>query len=203
MVTLALDTGDDSSGLPVRPPVGDWVTTDESPVALAARGALAGLLDGAQPLSPDDPVSVRRYVSAATMPLGNLYRELRTLGFPASDYLGAEFARRVGGRALLYYQRRNTASLIVELAADARFRYVLSWTPPTGGPRTALNVCVTPTVLRTASTGWAEFVTEWLEWSYPYFEGGGIVVTICPEARTTLELAPLVSVARGGVVRYT
>ena len=147
------------------------------------------------------PVSVRRYIDAAYQPIDNLRQELALFGFPSGEYLGEIFERRVGANKLSYFRRQNTVSLLVELSQHAQFRYVLSWTL-TAGVRTALNICITPSVLIGESTDWAEFVRAWMEWSYPYFAGGGIVVTLCPEVRANISISAGIVPIYGGVVRY-
>ena len=201
MVTVNIDNLVDGQGLPVSRPAGMWVTVDESPAVVGVAAALETWLSNLSPVDANMPVSVRSYVEAATQPIGNLRAELALFGFPSGEFLGETFERRVGARKLDYFQRRNTESLLVELAGHAEFRYVLSWTPETG-QRTALNVCVTPTVLLTGESGWAEFVRTWLEWSYPYFSDGGIVVTLCPVVRATAEYAASLLTVYQGIVSY-
>ena len=182
MVTLRTDS-DDWGVLP-RPAAGMWTRIADSPASRAVANALDGWTDNLSPVDASTPVDVRKYIRAATQPLENLRAELNMFGFPDGDYLGETFQRRVGANRISYYQRRNTASLVVEFAAQAEFLYILTWTPPSGGPRTAMNICVTPSGLLGDSTGFATFVTEWLEWSYPWFSNGGVTVTICPLGET-------------------
>ena len=201
MVSLRIQS--DEFGLPERPPTGFWTRVAESPAVLAGERAALSWFQDLRPIDATAPMDVRRYVDAATQPIANLRQELAAFGFPNSEYLGEVFERQVAATKLAYYRRRNTASLIVEFARDARFRYILTWTPETGGPRTAMNVCITPSSLLVDASNWAAFVTEWVAWSYPYFRDGGINVVICPEARATIDYAAALVRVQRGAVRYT
>ena len=201
MVTIRVES--DQFGLPERPPVGFWVRIADSPAVLGVRDAMAAWFADLRPLDAGAPVVVRRYLTAATQPLGNLRRELSLYGFPDSSYLGETFERRVGARKLEYFRRRNTASLLVDFARDAQFRYVLSWLPASGGPRTRMNLCITPTALLADAVDWADFVHEWMTWSYPYFSNTGISVLLCPEARAMLDYSAATTRVYSGLVRYT
>ena len=188
-------------GLPAPAPSGLWATVADSPAVLAVGDALADWLSNARPLDAAAPVSVRRFVEAANQPLENLRAELAMFGFPSGEYLGPDFERRVGANKLEYFQRRNTASLLVELAAHAEFRYILSW-QLTAGERTAMNVLVTPSRFLGEATEFGDFVTEWLIWSYPWFGAGGVTVTLAPEVRLGYEAAIAMMPVYQGVVDY-
>ena len=192
----------DGLGLPAPAPTGLWATIADSPAVVALRSqVLPGYLDLAQPVAPDTPMDIRAYVAAATQPIANLREELELFGFPSGGYLGEDFERRVGANKLQYFQRRNTASLLVELAAHAEFRYILSW-QLTAGERTAMNVLVTPSRLLGEATEFGDFVTEWLIWSYPWFGAGGVTVTLAPEVRLGYEAAIAMMPVYQGVVDY-
>lgn len=201
MVTVNIANLDDEQGLPLSAPTGAWVTIDQSPAVLGVAAALGNWLDSLSPVNAATPVSVLEYISAATQPIANLRAELAAFGFPSGEYIGEVFERRVAARKLQYFQQRNTAALLVELASEAEFTYTLSWLPETG-QRTTMNICITPSTLIRTEQGWAEFIRRWLEWSYPYFANGGTVVTLCPIIRAAVDYALTVLPVYQGVVSY-
>lgn len=199
MVTVPVNLIGNS--LPVPPNEGDWVTLPYSPIPAGLRTFLGGIYNLVEPVDEAAPVDLRVWLDPETQPIENLRLSLRDLGFPAGDYVGPVFERRVAARPLSYYQRRNTAGLLVELAEDAQFRYRIIWTPLTGGPRTAAQVLVTPTSLLTDSTGWAEHLIYWLNWGYPLLEGR-LTVIVAPEVRLRADYSALVIPVFGGLVYY-
>ena len=199
MVSLAVNTIGDS--LPPFHPEGDWITLPDSPIPAALRAFLGGVYGLVEPVDADAPVDPRAWLDPATAPIDNVRLSLRDLGFPSGDYVGPVFERRVAARPLAYYRRRNTASMLMELADDAEFRYIIRWTPASGGPRTGANVLVTPTALLNDSTGWAEHLVRWLNWSYPLL-AGAFTVTVAPEVRIALRASMAVIPVYGGIVYY-
>ena len=199
MVSVQIEAYGNS--LPPYPQEGDWVTIPQSPIPAGLRDFIGRVYEHVEPVDPARPVDLGVWLAPATQPIENLRLSLRELGFPSGEYVGAVFERRVAARPLLYYRRRNTAGLIVELASDAQFRYVIRWTPATGGPRTAVDILVTPSSLLSDSTGWAEHLTRWLDWAYPML-AGVLTTTISPEIRVALETRMAVIPVYGGLVRY-
>ena len=131
------------------------MTIPQSPIPTGVRNALGEIYRMVEPVDPVSPVDLRVWLDPETMPIANLRLMLREQGFPAGDYIGEVFERRVASRPLLYYRRRNTASLLMELADDGEFSARIRWTPATGGPRTAATILVTPTALLGEATDWA------------------------------------------------
>ena len=92
------------NSLPPPEPEGDWVTIPQSPIPTGVRNALGEIYRMVEPVDPVSPVDLRVWLDPETMPIANLRLMLREQGFPAGDYIGEVFERRVASRPLLYYR---------------------------------------------------------------------------------------------------
>lgn len=157
-----------------------WTTIDSSPAVEAVREALSALhdIDG----FPDE-INLVDYIDGITMPLENIYTELRSRGVPPSRFFGEHFARRIHKTLFDIYNGRNRKSGLDAFAAAARFDYLIRWfdkldtsgTPnnegdyPTFAPAVNYDLCVTPIPEVVPNQQYVEEVSAWVKWLVPHF----------------------------------
>ncbi len=146
----------------------DWDHMSESPWVEAVYEALLAMPELA---GFDDPLDVRDFVRAATMPLVHLELELNARGVPATSAFGEIFTRRVGEHLYEYFDGRNKWSGVDRTAQDLQFSWVHTWITNVSGRRVGIEFCVTPSPLVEATPEYAQAVRDWLTWVAPYFDG--------------------------------
>ena len=174
-------------------PANVWPNISESPWVEAVYAVLQEMPELA---GYDDPLDVRRFVHPATMPIGNLRRQLDDMQVPSTDFFGDDFTRRVGVNLYEYFEGRDRWSGVDRTAEDLMFEYIPTW-KTSGGRRVGVDFCITPSPTVMPTTDYVAAVKDWLDWVLPHFEGDipasnppepAIEVTLCDFAQAPFSL---------------
>ena len=183
-----------------------WTTIDESPAVMAVKEAIKamGEIEGF-------PVKINLldYVSGQTMPLDNIYRELRSRGVPPSEVFGEAFARRLYDTLFDIYNGRNRKSGLDTFAVAVGFEYLIRWfnkLDTTGVPNSEgdypifspvvnYDLCISPIPEILPDHIYVEAVSTWVRWLVPHFPHS--TVTVCTNEIIDFEMS-----VHGSIVDY-
>ena len=166
-----------------------------------------------------DPLDVREFTDAATMPAANLRQQLRAHGMPSTNVIGEAFERTVYGRRYEYFINRNRESGLAILAADLGFTFIpldpaetpgsfgSAWYTNTDGRREGIYLCVSPTPGSRNDVQWAGFVADWVRWMIPHFDVDlsgqpAINVVVCTHETADLVLSVGTDVRQTGIFEF-